>query len=104
MAGHHLQFNRCAKCDGAIGEKDPVYFSLSEQFFICSLCAGSKDDLIPPGCISYLRYTEQLPIEKSVEVSLEGKAEKKLKGLLIHIVEGIVETGLQTLDSGGGFF
>ena len=104
MAGHYLQITVCTKCDRTLEKGDPVYFSHSEQSFVCSRCAGNRDQYIPPGCGSYIRYTSPLPLEKSIEASLEGGAEKILKGLLIHLVEGIVETGLQTLDSGGGFF
>ena len=103
MAGQYLQLTTCTQCEKTVNKGDPVYFSSIEQSFVCSRCAGSQDEPVPPGCISYIRYTSLLSLKKSVEVSLEGKAERILKGLLIDLVESIVETGLQTLKSGGGF-
>ena len=97
IAGFQPDIDECGICGRTVDNTESLYFSGNESFFVCCLCPNHDSFELSPGGRSYLKHTAALSFPAAVKIRLNEKGSKILKEILIVMIQGIIETPLNTI-------
>ncbi len=108
LSGFSPDFSTCSKCAVSLGRDEAGYFSHHNLSFFCSNCARADSELrsssliLSPGARRYLEKTLSLPLIQAAKVGLDERSLTALKSIIYLFIQGILETGLNTIRCGAG--
>ncbi len=100
LAGYLPVVDACCQC-GAPLHDGPALFSPSIHGFLCSSCAPPNAITVPAGALRYLAASEQLPLSRAAEITLDFSCLRVLRRVLPLMVQSVLEGELVTLRGAG---
>ncbi len=98
-----FQLNECSNCGTIHRDRDSVYFSFKDLYFVCRNCSNNENTSVNPGVRRYIDYSVKQKLEISLKSGIDEIHQKELKVLLYKIIEEYIEDSLVTLITGREF-
>ncbi len=102
LLGQRPDVEHCASCASELDVRSGAYLSREEQVLVCVQCAQPTALHLPAGALRYLQSTLQMPLAAALRVGLEERSLRVLKETLYFLVQAVLETNLNTIQSGVG--
>jgi DNA repair protein RecO (recombination protein O) len=96
LAGYQPDIAFCESCGAALGERGARYLP-SSQGLRCPACAGPAGTPIPPGALCYLQATQEMTVVAAARVQLEAEARAALRGMLVGMIQSVLEGALVSI-------
>jgi DNA repair protein RecO (recombination protein O) len=97
LAGYQPDIGRCDGCGSPFASQRPAYYSPRSSGLLCPACGSHLGDPLPAGSLRYLDASQQLPLDRAVEVQLEADGLKALRRTLPLMVQAVLEGELASL-------
>lgn len=94
--------NICSHCGKETSPNEKFFLSVHNTGFVCPECGIDDHRILSLGSRKYLSASSLLPLEQAVGISLEENSLRDLKDILYALVEGILETRLNSIRMAGG--
>jgi DNA repair protein RecO (recombination protein O) len=98
LAGSAPDPRRCGRCGRGLEPEEPAAAGGADAPVVCAGCAraigGTRP--LPPGTRQYLLHTAALPLAAAAAVGLEPAAAEALRGLLLGLVQEVLELPLSS--------
>ena len=102
LLGQRPDVEHCGLCASELDVHSGAYVSREEQILLCSNCAQPSALHVPAGALRYLQKTLQMPLASSLRIGLEERSLKALKETAYFLVQAVLETNLNSIQSGVG--
>ena len=102
LLGQRPDVEHCGLCASELDLHSGAYLSREEQFLLCRNCAQPTALHLPAGALRYLQTTLRLPLASSLRIGLEERSLKALKETAYFLVQAVLETNLNSIQSGVG--
>lgn len=102
LLGQRPDVVHCGLCASELDTRAGAYLSADEQMLVCSQCARPTALHLPAGALRYLQSTLQMPLEAALRIVLEERSLKALKETAYFLVQAVLETNLNSIQSGVG--
>jgi DNA repair protein RecO (recombination protein O) len=102
LLGQKPDVEHCGLCASELDLHSGAYLSREEQTLICSRCAQPTAPHLPAGALRYLQSTLGMPLDAAVRVGLEERSVGALKETAYFLVQAVLETKLNAIQSGVG--
>jgi DNA repair protein RecO (recombination protein O) len=102
LLGQKPDVEYCGICASQLDVHSGAYVSREEQNLICGNCAQPSALYLPAGALRYLQRTLQMPLASSLRIGLEERSLKALKETAYFLVQAVLETNLNSIQSGVG--
>jgi DNA repair protein RecO (recombination protein O) len=96
-------FESCGWCGNPIEPGEAVFFVPGEATAVCGGCRPEGSLGLSAGAARYLAATLEMPFAQGVRVRLAAESSAALKQASYQLVQGLLETTLNTIRSGAGF-
>ena len=102
LLGQRPDVEHCGLCASELDIHTGAYLSREEQILLCSNCAQPTALHLPAGALRYLQSTLQMPLEAALRIGLEERSLKALKETAYFLIQAVLETNLNSIQSGVG--
>ena len=102
LLGQRPDVRHCGLCASELDLHSGAYLSREEQVLLCRNCAQPTATYLPAGALRYLQTTLGLPLASSLRVGLEERSLKAVKETAFFLVQAVLETNLNSIQSGVG--
>jgi DNA repair protein RecO (recombination protein O) len=102
LLGQRPDVGHCGLCASELDLHSGAYLSREEQVLLCRNCAQPTALHLPAGALRYLQRTLQMPLASSLRIGLEERSLKALKETTYFLVQAVLETNLNSIQSGVG--
>jgi len=102
LLGLKPDLEHCGLCASELDIRSGAYLSREEQIFICGRCARPTALHLPAGALRYLQSTLPSPLYAAMRVGLEERSLRTLKETVYFLVQAMLETNLNSIQSGVG--
>jgi DNA repair protein RecO (recombination protein O) len=102
LLGQRPDIEHCGLCASELDVRFGAYLSREEQILICSRCARPAALHLPAGALRYLQSTLGMPLAAAARVGLEEQSLRALKETVYFLVQAVLETNLNAIQSGVG--
>ena len=105
LSGYGSELDSCSNCGRRVEPQETILLPRQTSGFYCSRCisvAGSVALPLSPGSRSYLKQTVRQPIGSVLRVSLDNQSVEGLRAVMYELIQGALETRLNSLMSSKG--
>jgi len=102
LLGQRPDVLHCGLCASELDLHSGAYLSREEQVLLCRNCAQPTAPYLPAGALRYLQTTLRMPLASSLRIGLEERSLKALKETAYFLVQAVLETNLNSIQSGVG--
>ena len=102
LLGQRPDVEHCGVCAAELDLHSGAYLSREEQVLLCGNCAQPTAPYLPAGALRYLQKTLQMPLAASLRIGLEERSLKAIKDTAYFLVQAVLETNLNSIQSGVG--
>ena len=97
IAGLKPDLHACAQCGREFGDSETVCVGGGGSGFFCRACEPGMERSVPLGARKYLSATEGMTLSRSLGIGLAHSARKLLETALFGLLEGLLETRLNSV-------
>jgi DNA repair protein RecO (recombination protein O) len=102
LLGQRPDVEHCGLCASELDMHSGAYLSREEQVLLCRNCAQPTELYLPAGALRYLQETLKIPLASSLRIGLEERSLNALKETTYFLVQAVLETQLNSIQSGVG--
>ncbi len=97
LAGLRPDTGGCARCGKSLAPDMDAFLDAFGTAFVCAECAGQPGAALDPGARRLLETTETIALSQALRYGLEQRSLSGLREVLYRLLEGLLETRLNTL-------
>jgi DNA repair protein RecO (recombination protein O) len=101
LAGYQPGLSHCERCGRPLEEGAVETWSPNGMGLVCGRCRDAGSLAAPAGCRRYLAASQGLPLAAAAAIRMEKESFAALRRLLLSAVEGVLESGLKSLETAG---
>jgi DNA repair protein RecO (recombination protein O) len=102
LLGQRPDVEHCGLCAAELDMHSGAYLSREEQLLLCRNCAQPTAPHLPAGALRYLQKTLKMPLAAALRIGLEEHSLKAVKETAYFLVQAVLETNLNSIQSGVG--
>ena len=97
LACYQPDTGTCDGCGALLAPQRPAYYSARSNGLLCPACGSHLGDALPAGSLRYLDASQELPLDRAVEVQVETGGLQALRRTVPLMVQAVLEGELSSL-------
>jgi DNA repair protein RecO (recombination protein O) len=97
LAGYQPDPTSCDSCGAPLGERGPAWYAPQSHALQCAACGAHTGLPLPQGALRYLAATQEMPLGKAADITMEEGSRSSLRDTLLGMVQSVLEGSLASL-------
>jgi DNA repair protein RecO (recombination protein O) len=102
LCGFDPALGRCDQCGRSLATGEPAALNRQSTGFLCRDCNEDSRFVLDPGARRFLQRSTRESLEQALRYRVSDASLDTLKGTLYRLLQGLLETGLNSLEYAQG--